>query len=110
MKLSVAFTVVLMCLLAGCASKGMVKPEAVVVVQPTKRVPPAEAMRACPAPGELDDATFGAVVRKLGSVSELYKQCEQRRRELQEFIDGELPPVKNGAMSDPSEPKKPPWA
>lgn len=75
----------------GCATT-KVKPEAVVVVQPAKRQPPAGAMVPCPALGELDDETFGAVVRKLGSASEAYKLCEQKRRELQEFIEAELPP------------------
>lgn len=79
----------------GCASRP-VKPEAVVVVQPTKRQPPAVAMVPCPALGELDDETFGAVVRKLGSASEAYKLCEQKRRELQEFIEAEFPPVYSG--------------
>lgn len=84
-------------LASGCsANKAMVKPEAVVVVQPAKRQPPAGAMVACPALGELDDETFGAVVRKLGSASEAYKLCEQKRKELQEFIEAELPPLSSG--------------
>lgn len=77
--------------LAGCASKGQVKPEAVVVIPPVKRVPPTEAMAPCPSLGSLEDDSFGSVVRKLGEASEAYKLCEQKRRELQRFIDGELP-------------------
>lgn len=77
-------------LATGCASRP-VKPEAVVVIKPAPRVPPATAMQACPELEALDDASFGAVVRKLGDVASLYRLCEQRRRELQEFIQSELP-------------------
>ena len=84
-------------MLAGCSTnKALTKPEAVVVVEPAKRQPPAGAMVPCPSLGELDDETFGAVFRKLGDASEAYKQCEQKRRELQEFIEAELPPLSSG--------------
>lgn len=95
MKTTAIFIVLFALLSTGCATT-KVKPEAVVVVQPAKRQPPAGAMVPCPALGELDDETFGAVVRKLGSASEAYKLCEQKRRELQEFIEAELPPVSSG--------------
>lgn len=94
-KLAISF--IILASLAGCASKGGVKPEAVVVIEKQKRTPPAEAMVACPSLGQLDDDTFGAVVRKLGEVSEAYKLCEQKRKELKDFIEGEIdtPPSKN---------------
>lgn len=87
---TIALALLAVVLASGCASRP-VKPEAVVVIKPAPRVPPATAMQACPELSELDDATFGAVVRKLGDVASLYRLCEQRRKELQEFIQGELP-------------------
>lgn len=93
MKIIIVIAAALM--LTACqTNKALVKPEAVVVVKPAERTPPADAMQACPSLGELDGATFGDVVRKLGDASEKYKQCEQKRKELEDWIKSGLTPEK----------------
>lgn len=101
MRITIAFSAGIL-LLSGCAQKPITKPEAVIVIDAAKRQPPADAMVACPDLGALDSDEFGAVVRKLGSASEMYKQCEQKRLELQKFIQGDLPKLPKLPKPGPS--------
>lgn len=66
-------------LLSGCATTGA-GPE-------LPRMPPQEAMRACPKLVGLTDDSFEAVVEKLAEVGAKYKECASLHEELRKWVE-----------------------
>lgn len=75
---------------SGCASKTarpvQVSAEA---VEPPPRAQPAESMVECRKPGQLEDGSFGAVVRKLSEAIGLLDECASKQKHLSDWISSE---------------------
>lgn len=82
--MKIALTIALAAILAGCNT---IRPVQVDPVQPPERTPPAEALVSCQKPDQLEDNSFGAVVRKLTQTVSLLNECESKRKELQDFLE-----------------------
>lgn len=70
-------------LLCSCATSPKVLD--VSPVKPADPEPPAEAMVLCAKPGQLEDASFGAVVRKLHEALGLLDECASKHKQLVEY-------------------------